>query len=313
MKKVTIGNTGVSVSELCLGTMHIGSNTPDDVSVQILDAYVEGGGSFLDTANIYNRDAPNGHGGESETLIGRWMKDRGNRDDLFIATKVGMVYPGQAPGLRAAQIEEECEKSLKRLGTDAIDLYYAHADDRETPFEETLAAFDRLVKSGKVRLLGASNYTPTRLVEALWTSKVNDWAGYCCIQQRYSYLRPRPGATFGLQEATNEDLLDFSRRKDFLIVGYAPFLKGGVASRPGQKLRSEYVGEDSNTRLALLNEVAGKLGTTPAQLVLAWMRHHEAPIIPLIGVSSVPQIIESMDALNVSLDKETMDRLDKEP
>ena len=209
MKNIAFGTTGLTVSELCLGTMHIGSNTPNDVSVQILDTYFERGGAFLDTANIYNRDAPNGHGGESEALIGKWMRDRGNRNRLFIATKVGMAYPGQAPGLRAEQIEEECEKSLKRLGIDSIDLYYAHIDDRETPLEETLAAFDRLVRSGKVKTIGASNHKPTRLVEALWTSKVNGWAAYCCIQQRYSYLRPHPGASFGHQEATNEDLLDF--------------------------------------------------------------------------------------------------------
>jgi aryl-alcohol dehydrogenase-like predicted oxidoreductase len=112
-----------------------------------------------------------------------------------------------------------------------------------------------------------------------------------------------------LQEATNEDLLDFCRRKVFPLIGFAPFLKGGVASRPGKSLRSEYVGEDSNVRLALLNEVAGELGITPPQLVLAWMRHHEAPIVPLIGVSSVSQMNESIDAMDIRLDKELMDRL----
>lgn len=173
MKKVALGDTGTSVSELCLGAMHLGSNTPGDVSVQILDAYAERGGAFLDTANIYNRDAPNCCGGESETLIGKWMNDRGNRGRLFIATKVGMVYPGQQAGLRAGQIEQECNKSLKRLDTDVIDLYYAHADDRDTPLHETLAAFDRLVATGKVRHIGASNYQPTRLVEAIWTSNAN--------------------------------------------------------------------------------------------------------------------------------------------
>lgn len=309
MKKIPFGNTGASVSELCLGTMHLGSNTPHDVSIQILDAYVERGGAFLDTANIYNRDAPNGSGGESETLLGQWMKDRGNRSRLFVATKVGMVYPGQQAGLRAGQIEEECDKSLKRLDTEVIDLYYAHADDRETPLEETLAAFDRLVKSGKVRYVGASNYQPTRLVEAIWTSKVNGWAPYCCIQQRYSYLRPRPGADFGLQCAANDDLLDFCRVNSLPLVGYAPFLKGAVASRPDIKLRDQYVGQDSDARLAKLKELAGQLGITAPQLVLAWMRHHEAPVIPLIGASSVSQLNESLDAFDVRLDSTLMEKL----
>ena len=287
----------------------MGSNTSADVSIQILDAYADAGGAFLDTANIYNRDAPNCRGGESERLIGRWMRDRGNRNAMFVATKVGMVYPDQAAGLRAEQIEQECERSLKRLGTDVIDLYYAHTDDRDTPLEETLAAFDRLVTSGKVRRIGASNYLPTRLVEALWTSKVNGCAAYCCIQQRYSYLRPRTGADFGLQVATNDDLLDFCRARNFPLIGYAPFLKGAIAGRPDKKLRDQYVGEDSDTRLAMLRTVAGELGIGVPQLVLAWMRRHEITVIPLIGVSTVEQLNESLDALDVQLDDATMQRL----
>jgi len=287
----------------------MGSNTSADVSIQILDAYADAGGAFLDTANIYNRDAPNCRGGESERLIGRWMRDRGNRNAMFVATKVGMVYPDQAAGLRAEQIEQECERSLKRLGTDVIDLYYAHADDRDTPLEETLAAFDRLVTSGKVRHIGASNYLPSRLVEALWMSKVNGYAAYCCIQQRYSYLRPRTGADFGLQVATNDDLLDFCRARNFPLIGYAPFLKGAIAGRPDKKLRDQYVGEDSDTRLAMLRTVAGELGIGVPQLVLAWMRRHEITVIPLIGVSTVEQLNESLDALDVQLDDATMQRL----
>jgi aryl-alcohol dehydrogenase-like predicted oxidoreductase len=313
MKKVVLGSTGEVVSELCLGALHLGSNTPDEVSIQILDTYVERGGAFLDTANIYNRDAPNCSGGESERLIGQWMRDRGIRADLFVATKVGMAYPGQPEGLRAEQIERECEKSLKRLKTDVIDLYYAHADDRNTPLEETLAAFDRLVRSGKVRFIGASNFQPTRLVDSLWTSRTNGWAGYCCIQQRYSYLRPRPGASFGIQVATNDDLLDFCALNEFPLVGYAPFLKGAVASRPDIRLRSEYVGKDSDARLAKLNAAADRLGITACQLTLAWMRHHEAPVIPLIGASSVAQVNESLDALQVHLEQEHMRELDSVP
>ena len=309
MKKVILGTSAAPVSEVCLGTMHFGSNTPDDVSMRILDAYREAGGAFLDSANIYNSDAPNGTGGESEQLIGRWMKERGNRDEVFLATKVGMVYPGQKPGLRANQIEAECHKSLRRLGVETIDLYYAHTDDRNTPLEETLAAFDRLVTGGMVRFVGASNFQPTRLVESLWTSKVNGWAPYCCIQQRYSYLRPRPGAVFGRQVATNDDLMEFCRTHNFPLLGYAPTLKGAVASRPDKKLNERYAGEDSDARLALLNEVSRELGVSAVQLTLAWMRHHEATVIPLIGVSTVVQLHESLDALGLDLDAEIMERL----
>ncbi|MDX9976232.1 MAG: aldo/keto reductase [FCB group bacterium] len=309
MKKVALAGAGLSVSELCLGTMHMGTNTPDDVSVQILDAFAEGGGTFLDTANIYNRDAPGGKGGESERLIGRWMKERGNRDAVFVASKAGLPYPEQEGGLRAAQIEQECDRSLERLGVDVIDLYYAHIDDRNTPLEETLAAFDRLVKAGKVRCIGASNYRPTRLVEALWASKANGWTAYCCVQNRYSYLRPRIGANFGHQVAANEDLLDFCREHAFPLIGFAPFLKGAVASTRDKPLRGEYVGPESEARSARLRDIAKGLGLTEPQLILAWMRHHEMPIVPLIGASSVAQLIESLRAVEVDVPAETMERL----
>ena len=309
MNVVALYGTEVAVSELCLGAMHMGTNTPADVSLEILDAYAERGGAFIDTANIYNSDAPGGRGGESERLIGRWMKDRGNRDATFVATKVGLPYPEQSRGLRAAQIETECEKSLERLGVDSIDLYYAHIDDRATPLEETLEAFDRLVKSGKVRFVAASNHQPTRLVEALWTSRMNGWAGYRCAQLRFSYLRPRPGTSFGHQVAANDDLLDFCRTHSFPLVGFAPFLKGALASGRDTKLRDQYVGEDSQTRLTLLRNVARELGLTEPQLVLAWMRHHPAPIIPLIGASSVAQVNESLDAIDVRLTAEVLERL----
>jgi aryl-alcohol dehydrogenase-like predicted oxidoreductase len=139
------------------------------------------------------------------------MRERKNRAQMFIATKVGFGYPGVEQGLRAHQIETECEGSLKRLGIDTIDLYYAHVDDRNTPQEETLEAFDRLVKAGKVRLIGASNFLAWRLEEARWVSQTHGWAEYCCIQQRHSYVRPKPGGSFAPQIAANDDLLDYCR------------------------------------------------------------------------------------------------------
>ena len=307
MNTVLLADT--QVSEICLGAMHFGTNTPDDVSISLLDAYVEHGGRFLDTANIYNADAPNGNGGESERLLGRWMKERGKRNELFVATKVGMRHPRQPAGLRASQIEEECNRSLEQLGIDTIDLYYAHADDRETPLEESLEAFDRLVKAGKVRFIGASNYWPTRFADARWTSEVNDWASFVCIQQRYSYLRPKPGADFGIQKATNEDLLDYCGRHNVPLVGYAPILKGAVAGRPDITLRGNYVGDDSVARMRTLNEVANELDATPAQVTLAWMRRHTTTVIPLIGVSRMEQLDENLGALDLELDDELMERL----
>jgi aryl-alcohol dehydrogenase-like predicted oxidoreductase len=310
VKTIPFGKTGVSVSEICLGAMHIGSNTPADESTRILDTYTEAGGSFIDTANIYNRDAPGCSGGDSERFIGLWMRDRHNRSELFIATKVGMHYPEQPEGLRAGQIEIECEKSLKRLGVDTIDLYYAHADDRNTPIEESLRAFDRLVSAGKVRFIGASNYLPTRLSESVWTSRTNSLAEYCCIQQRYSYIRPKPGADFGIQKATNTDLLDYCRTHSFPLIGYAPLLKGAVAGRNDKTLAGgNYDSDDGAARLKTLRCVAGDLDVSMAALALAWMMHHEAPVIPLIGASSVAQLRDNLSATEIALDAEMMARL----
>ena len=140
MRTVSLGNTGAEVSVFCLGTMHFGSRTDKETSYRLLDQYVEAGGSFLDTANNYAMWVPGYVGGESETLLGEWMRERRNRAQMFIATKVGFDYPGVERGLRAHQIETECEKSLSRLGIDTIDLYYAHRDDRNTPMEETIEA-----------------------------------------------------------------------------------------------------------------------------------------------------------------------------
>jgi aryl-alcohol dehydrogenase-like predicted oxidoreductase len=177
------------------------------------------------------------------------------------------------------------------------------------PLEETLGAFDRLIKAGKARCIGASNYRPTRLVEALHISKANGWSAYCCIQNRYSYLRPRIGANFGHQVAANEDLLDFCREQNFPLIGFAPFIKGALASGRDTKLRDQYAGPESEARIACLRSIARDLGLTEPQLVLAWMRRHEAPIIPLIGASSVDQLRESLRAMDVNLPPGAMDRL----
>jgi aryl-alcohol dehydrogenase-like predicted oxidoreductase len=158
MEKQPLGHTGVEVSSLCLGAMFFGTRNDKETSHTILNAYTEAGGSFIDTANIYACWVNGFHGGESETLLRDWMAARNNRSEIFIASKVGFGYGDVKQGLSARQIEEECNKSLRRLKVETIDLFYGHVDDRLTPLEETLQAFDRLVKAGKVRFIGASNY-----------------------------------------------------------------------------------------------------------------------------------------------------------
>ncbi|MCS7219778.1 MAG: aldo/keto reductase [Anaerolineae bacterium] len=308
MKTVLLGHTGVQVSAICLGAMYFGTRNDPPSSYQLLDQYVEAGGSFIDTANIYAWWVPGFQGGESETLLGQWMRERCNRARLFLATKVGFQYAGVERGLRASQIEAECEKSLKRLGVETIDLYYAHVDDRKTPMEETLEAFDRLVRAGKVRFIGASNFLAWRLEEARWVSQTHGWAEYCCIQQRYTYLRPKPGASFDPQIAANEDLLDYCQTRGLTLLAYSPLLSGAY-TRPDRPLPAQYVGPDSEARLAALKAVAAEVGATVNQVVLAWMIHSVPPVIPVIGASTPEQMRENLGALEVKLTEEHIARL----
>ena len=308
MKQVALGDTGVSVSAICLGAMLFGSSIDRAASFQILDQYTDAGGSFIDTANIYAWWVGGCRGGESETLLGEWMRLRANRSQMFIATKVGFDYPGVERGLRAQQIAAECEKSLRRLGTDYVDLYYAHVDDRTTPLEETLEAFDRLVKAGRVRFIGASNYLAWRLAEARWVSRVHGWAAYCCIQQRHTYLRPKPGARFDPQIAANEDLFDLCRTQGVTLLAYSPLL-GGAYTRPDRPLDAQYLGPDTQARLAALRAVALETGATPNQVVLAWMLQSDPPVIPLVAGSTIDQIHENLGALRLSLSAQQMERL----
>jgi len=310
MKKVLLGNSGVEVSEFCLGAMYFGSRTDKETSYQLLDRYVTAGGSFIDTANIYARWMPGFVGGESETLLGAWMRERKHRADLFIASKVGFQYPGVERGLKTQQIEEECNKSLKRMGIETIDLYYAHVDDRHTSMEETLEAFDKLVRAGKVRLIGASNFPAWRLEEARWTSRTHGWAEYCCVQQRHSYIRPRAGTSFDPQVAANEDLIDYCRTRGITMLAYSPLLKGAY-SRADREFQDQYVGPDTNVRLAALQKIADQTGATTNQIVLAWMAHSDPYVIPLFSASTEEQMEENLGALDIKLSQEQMDYLNK--
>lgn len=311
MKTIPLGHSGVEVSALCLGTMQFGTKNDKATSYQMLDQYVDAGGTFLDTANGYAHWLVDGaKGGESETLLGEWMRERGNRDRLFIATKVGFGYPGVEKGLTAKIIEEECNKSLKRMGIETIDLYYAHSDDPDTPLEETMGAFDKLVQAGKVRFIGASNYYAWRLEEAHWTSQTNGWAEYCCLQQRYSYLRPGHRMRLGNHVLATPDIFDYAKRRNITVLAFSAML-GGVFTRSDRPLREEYAGPDSDARLKALNDVAQETGATPTQVVLAWMLHSDPPVLPLISASTADVMADNLGALEVRLSADQMQRLNE--
>ncbi len=308
MQTLPLGHTGVQVSELCLGAMFLGTRTDALTSRRILDAYVDAGGSFIDTANIYAHWTEGGRGGESETLLGEWMRERGNRANVFLASKVGFDYPGTAIGLRASQIRDEAEKSLKRLNVDTIDLYYAHTDDRTTPLDETMKAFDDLVQAGKVRFVGASNYRAWRLEQARWTSETHGWAQFCCVQQRHTYLPVRPGASTGRQTAANIDLTDYCDASGMTLLAYSVLL-GGAYSRDDRALPDIYVSDDNQKRLEALRLVAAETGSTVNQVVLRWLRQSTPAVIPLVAASSEAQLAENLGALDFRLSDDQMQRL----
>ena len=309
MHKRNLGNSDVEVSVLCLGTDSIGSRIDRETSFRLLDLFADNGGTFLDTANFYASWFEGCQGGESETTIGSWMKDRGNRDRMVIASKLGFDYPGCAGGLTAAEIERECEKSLRRSRADHLDLYYAHRDDPATPLEETMEAFDRLVRAGKVRAIGASNLKVWRIAEADTVSRVNGWARYCAVQQRHTYFRPRHGADFGPQICINEDLKDYCRSRNLTMVAYSVLLQGAYV-RDDRPTPPQYAGPDADQRLEALRAVAAETGATLNQVIIAWMLQNDPPMVAIIAGSQPQQLNENIAALHLTLTPDQITRLD---
>jgi aryl-alcohol dehydrogenase-like predicted oxidoreductase len=311
MKTVALGDTGEKVSALCLGAMNFGTKLDEKGSMQLLDRYCEEGGRFIDTANNY-AFWWGGDGSESETVLGRWMRDRRNRAEIFLATKVGFNAPRVGNGLSRKVIRQEIEASLRRLGTDHVDLYYAHKDHRSDPLEETLAAFDELRRDGKVRMIGCSNWRAWRIEQARTLSNAKGWNAFCCVQQRHTYLRPGPGARFDPQLALDDELRDYcAARADFLLLGYSSTLGGAYAARSDRAIPWQYRGPDTDARLQALAEVAREVSATPVQVIYAWMLQSTPLVLPLVSAGSMKQLDENLGALKVSLSDAHMKRLDE--
>lgn len=310
MKEVVLGDTGEKVSSFCLGLMHMGSRIDENTSRQIIDYYFDRGGRFLDTANVYTHWVEGGKAGDSEKLLGRWLKDRGRRNDLFIATKVGSPYPKGSKGLGKESIISECEKSLTRLGIDTIDLYYAHRDCRWVPLEESLEAFNSLVKAGKVRHIGVSNYFPHRIEEARMISSANGWAGYSCIQFRYSYLRQNSYGAHSQHLYVDRNMIDYCKFRKMPLIAFSPLLKG-VLTDKSKAVPAIYQCKDTDERLKALRQTAGELGLSVSQLALAWMSYRDFPTIPLFSASNMEQMQDNMAAIDVKLSPEIVKYLDE--
>ena len=318
MQTTELGTTGVQVSQLALGAMQMGNATPADESVRILDRYAAAGGTFLDTADCYEWWAsPGSRGGESERVLGDWMRSRGNRDELFLATK-GSGLPHHSPDLWAADgtanwelarktfegagadtLRKALDGSLQRLGTDHVDLYYVHVDDRSTPLEETLEALAGLVAAGKTRFIGWSNVVTWRLERIRQLCAQNGWPAPVALQQQHSYLRP----TRAELSIVDGHQLDYLREHDDLtLVAYSPILKGVYDDPSRAAALPQYAGPDTDARLAQLTEQARELGVTPNQLVVAWLMGQDSPrVIPLIGPRTYDQLENLLPALDVKL------------
>ncbi|RPG51070.1 MAG: aldo/keto reductase [Gammaproteobacteria bacterium TMED1] len=305
MRMKNIKNTELNVSVFCLGGQEWGSRDDKTTSYAMLDQYIEYGGNFLDTANNYA--IWNGHGGESETLLGDWLADRGNRSDVVIATKMGGRAKDAPMSSAPEHIRRECERSLKRLRTDYIDLYYFHCDDRKVPLEDQLGTMQELIEEGKIRHVGASNFKAWRLAEAAVISEFKKYCNFSAVQQRYTYLRPRVDADFGFQKSTNDDLLEYCDERGLQLIAYSPLLRGAYI-REDRPLAAQYRHPDSESRMTTLLEIAQELHLTANQVVLAWMIGRG--VIVISGASKKEQLDESFKGFDIDLSDETLDRLD---
>lgn len=311
MRRQRIGS--LEVGALALGALPFGKWVDDRTSFAIMDRFVEAGGTFLDTSNNYVF-WDGGTGDESEEAVGRWLAARGNRDRVVVATKVGArpLTPGtgleNAEGLSAETIRSAVRDSLRRLGTDRIDLYYSHVEDRGVTLEDTLGGFAELVEAGVVREIGASNHATWRLERARAVSRANRWPLYTAVQQRYSYLRPRPGVQLpeGGHVHMTDELFDYAAAEgDVALVAYSALLAGRYRDKP---LDEHYDHPGTTRRLEVLHRVAAELGATVNQVVLAWLLRQD--IVPLVGATSVAQLEESLGALEIELDDDQVARMD---
>ena len=312
MDKRSLGKSGLHTAPLALGGNVFGWTADEATSFAILDRFIERGFSLVDTANSYSTWVPGHTGGESETIIGRWMKARGNREQVIVATKVGMAMEGEK-GLKRAQVERHVEGSLKRLQTDRIDLYQTHVDDPDTPLEETLDALARLVKAGKVRAIGASQYKPDRLAASIETSKRLGLPRYETLQPEFN-LYDRTGFERDLQPVALEHGLAvipfFGLAKGFLSGKYRK--PADIEGRPRAAGLKKYFEGDRGLRiLSALDKVAEGLSATPGQVSIAWIMAQPSIAAPIVSVTSVQQLDEIAGAASLRLSPEALAELDQ--
>ena len=299
--RVALGRTELQVHPLCLGGNVFGWSANAAQSQEVLSAYESAGGNFIDTADMYSRWHTGNVGGESETIIGDWMKARGNRNEMVIATKVAKL--ATRPGLSAANIAAAAEDSLRRLGTDYIDIYYAHHDDEEIPLEESLTAFNELVAAGKVRYLAASNYSAARLEEALKISRELGMSEYLLLQPNYNAI---------VRNEYEGDLMAVAVKEDIPVLPYFSLAAGFLTGKyqPGVEVDSVRAGDmpdyKNDRGWAILNaitDVAKQENTSIATVALGWLRAQPGVVTPIASARTIEQLAEILPVVELSAEQ----------
>lgn len=311
MNKRELGRSGIQVPPLTFGGNVFGWTVDQAASFNLLDALLDHQLNFIDTADVYSSWVEGNKGGESETIIGNWLKKTGKRDQIILATKVGKPMGEGKVGLSPRYIKEAVEASLKRLQTDYIDLYQSHDDDADTPLAETMAAFDRLIKEGKVRAVGASNYSAPRLVEALKVSQENGLARYETLQPQYN-LYDRKVYEEALEKVVTDNGLGvinfYGLAAGFLTGKYRTRADAGKSKR-GESVIARCLNERGLKILAGLDQVAGKHGAQPGQVALAWQIARPGITSPIVSATSLQQLNELAQAATLKLDESDISTL----
>jgi aryl-alcohol dehydrogenase-like predicted oxidoreductase len=294
--------------------MQFGWTADELAGFEVMDAFVEAGGNFIDTADVYSWWAENNPGGVSEQIIGRWMKDRSNRQEVVLATKVrGKMWEGpDGEGLSRAHIMRAVEDSLRRLDTDYIDLYQTHWFDADTPIDETLRALDDLVRQGKVRHIGASNYPAWRLMESLWSADGHGTARYDSLQPHYNIAR---------RDEFERELMEVCTAYEVGVIPYSPLAGGFLTgkyergevpeSARAEGAKRKYFNEKGWRVLEAVCEVAEEAGTVPAAVALGWLLSQPVVTSPIIGANSVEQLKGSLATVELSLTEEQVEKLNE--
>lgn len=312
MKKIKTGQTDLEVSPINFGGNVFGWTLNEQESFEILDAFTDAGFNFIDTADIYSHWVDGGEGGQSETIIGNWLKSRGNRDNVVIATKVGGGTSLHPVDTSKKHILEAVDKSLARLQVDYIDLYYTHFDDGVTPVEETLEAYDEIIKAGKVRYIGASNVTPERLLESLELAESKGLPKYEALQPHYNLVERAKYETQYAPIAEKYGLTVFpywSLASGFLTGKYRS--EADFGKSPRGKDAGKYLNEKGLNILNALDKISSKHDSLPATVSLAWLLAQPNIGAPIVSATKISQLESVLAAPDLKLDSEDLELLDE--